>query len=348
MYGSRSHPDQIPRRISRYLSVWLISPPFPPFSRFAQHSHHSAVLQIRCVIRIALLRTSHLALRTPLAANAASRPALGWARADLVVCSRLSCCRRSGRGLRGERVVSFFSLARCEAWRLVRPFLFGGGASRSTTREGCSPAPPRHIARIVPVFVPTKPLARRRGVLGLLSRLYNGSTTTTPAPKSECDARPNLGAELPLLLGAARRRWRLVVPCSSQRWLCRVPLGGVGVVPCSSQRRLLGLPSAALCCASRSPTIALGTSTPRARLVRAPLVPKVAPALPSGAGRGLKVCSSCRRCVLRASNGFPARSGATRAARPPKSERGGSVPNEFAPNLPRSLSRLWRASPPIQ
>ena len=44
--------------------------------------------------------------------------------------------------------------------------------------------------------------------------------------------------------------------------------------------------------------------------------------VPSGAGRGLKVCSSCRRCVLRASNGFPARSGATRAAKPPKTERG--------------------------
>ena len=39
--------------------------------------------------------------------------------------------------------------------------------------------------------------------------------------------------------------------------------------------------------------------------------------------------------------------GATRAAMPPKTERGNSVPNEFAQNLPRSLSRLWRASPPI-
>ena len=29
--------------------------------------------------------------------------------------------------------------------------------------------------------------------------------------------------------------------------------------------------------------------------------------VPSGAGRGLKVCSSCRRCVLRAFHGFPAR-----------------------------------------
>ena len=56
--------------------------------------------------------------------------------------------------------------------------------------------------------------------------------------------------------------------------------------------------------------------------------------------------SVCRRCVLRVSNGFPARSGATRSAKPPKTERGGSVPNEFAPNLPRSVFRLRRASPP--
>ena len=52
------------------------------------------------------------------------------------------------------------------------------------------------------------------------------------------------------------------------------------------------------------------------------LVLKLPLLVPSGAGRGLKVCSSCRRCVLRASNGFPARSGATRAAKPPKTERG--------------------------
>ena len=55
------------------------------------------------------------------------------------------------------------------------------------------------FARIVPVFVPTKPLARRRGVLGLLSRPNNGSTTTTPAPRGLCDIRPNQVAELPLL-----------------------------------------------------------------------------------------------------------------------------------------------------
>ena len=62
------------------------------------------------------------------------------------------------------------------ARRVGGAFLFGGFASPFPTREGCSPAPPRHCARIVPVFVPTKPLARRRGVWGcvrVLQRLYN-------------------------------------------------------------------------------------------------------------------------------------------------------------------------------
>ena len=70
--------------------------------------------------------------------------------------------------------------------RAVRPFLFWGFASLTTLaafakrkrpsvgryfqRQRVSPAPPRHCARIVPVFVPTKPLARRRGVLGRSSR----------------------------------------------------------------------------------------------------------------------------------------------------------------------------------
>ena len=64
--------------------------------------------------------------------------------------------------------------------------------------------------------------------------------------------------------GAAGRRW--FVPCVPQRWLCRAPLGGVGVVRCVS------------------PTTAPWTSHPRARLVRALLVPKVALACPIGRG----------------------------------------------------------------
>ena len=60
-------------------------------------------------------------------------------------------------------------------------------------------------------------------------------------------------------------------------------------------------------------------------------------------------CPSARRrwrWAVRLRNGFSVGTGATRAAMPPKTERGGSVPNEFAPNLPRSVFRLWRASPP--
>ena len=48
--------------------------------------------------------------------------------------------------------------------------------------------------------------ARRR--LGSAFAFPNGSILPLSAPKSECDARPNSVAELPLLLGAARRRWR--------------------------------------------------------------------------------------------------------------------------------------------
>ena len=89
-------------------------------------------------------------------------------------------CRRSGRGLRGERVVSFFSLARCEAWRLVRPFLFGGGASRLPTREGCSPAPDgascENHPRIRPYLVVAPSGAAFWVGVRVSQRLYNHQT----------------------------------------------------------------------------------------------------------------------------------------------------------------------------
>ena len=91
------------------------------------------------------------------------------------------------------------------------------------------------------LVVAPKGAARRR--FGFAFALNNGSILPLSAPKSECDARPNLGAELPLPLGAARRRWRLVVPCSSQRWLCRVPIGGVVSCFAFPQRARLGLPT---------------------------------------------------------------------------------------------------------
>ena len=77
--------------------------------------------------------------------------------------------------------------------RAVRPFLFGGLSSRTTLaafakrkrpsvgryfqRQRVSPAPPRHLARIVPVFVPTWSLPHRARRFGLAiapqQRLYN-------------------------------------------------------------------------------------------------------------------------------------------------------------------------------
>ena len=104
---------------------------------------------------------------------------------------------------------------------------------------------------------------------------------------------------MPLPLGAARRRWRLFVPCSSQRWLCRVPFGGVGVVPCSSKRRLRGL--------STPPRQA------RVPCLRVPCAVLVLCACRRGSR--FVVRSSCRRCVLRAFHGFPARGRGRRGRR---------------------------------
>ena len=59
-----------------------------------------------------------------------------------------------------------------------------------------------------------------------------------------------------------------------------------------------------------------------------------------GRGSRSKVCSSALVRASRFPTDSPRMTGATRAAKPPKSERGGSVPNEFVPNLPRPLYRL--------
>ena len=99
--------------------------------------------------------------------------------------------------------------------------------------------------RIRPKLVvdPSGAARRRLGLaFAIQKRLCNSAS---PAPRGECESGPQSRLNCALPLGAARRRWRLVVPCSSQRWLCRVPLGGVGVVPCSFQRRLRGLPTPA-------------------------------------------------------------------------------------------------------
>ena len=62
-------------------------------------------------------------------------------------------------------------------------------------------------------------------------------------------------------------------------------------------------------CAFRSPNGGFGDFHPRARLFVPCSSPKLPLRVPSGAGRGTNVCSSCRKCVLRASNGFSANDG---------------------------------------
>ena len=107
--------------------------------------------------------------------------------------------------------------------RAVRPFLFWGFASLTTLaafakrkrpsvgryfqRQRVSPAPPRHSASEVPTC-PNKAVGAAARRFGSAFALYNGSTTTKPAPRGLCEKSPNLAAELPLPLGAARRRWR--------------------------------------------------------------------------------------------------------------------------------------------
>ena len=149
----------------------------------------------------------------------------------------------------------------------------------------------------VPVFVPTWSLpqkARRGGVWGCVIALQTPLQFRSPAPRGLCEKSPNSVAELCV----APRRGGVGVEvrgASSQRWLCRIPLVGVGVVPCSFQRRLRGLP----------------TPAPDWFVLARP---KVALACAIGRGSPFKVVSSCRRCVLRASQRTSRETGATRAA----------------------------------
>ena len=101
-----------------------------------------------------------------------------------------------GVGVRGGWFVPFSSLARCEAWRVARPNLFGGGASRTTlatslreatfgrsilpTREGCSPAPDgascENHPRIRPYLVVAPSGAAFWVGVRVSQRLYNHQT----------------------------------------------------------------------------------------------------------------------------------------------------------------------------
>ena len=129
-------------------------------------------------------------------------------------------------------------------------------------------------------------------------------------------------------------------------WLLRPHAGGRGVWGVGSPFKRLAnsdspaprgecerSPQSRLNCASPLGAGALGRalrfsnarnwdSHSRARFGRALLLPKSCPSLCHRARVAVCGVFVCRRCVLRVSNGLPARSGATRAAKPPKTERG--------------------------
>ena len=106
----------------------------------------------------------------------------------------------------------------------------------------------------------------------------------------------------------------------SQRWLCRVPLCGVGVVPCSSQRRLLGLPPPR--------PIRLCLSSPQS-----------CPCFAIGRGSRSKVVARPRPSASRYLRTLRERRGRRGRLVPPKTERGGFLPSKLGENLPRSVFR---------
>ena len=210
-------------------------------------------------------------------------------------------------------------LLRAIWWRVKSFFSVGlGGAlprwdcptfvSRKTTTEkkDLSPAAPRLLgrcARIVPVFVPTWSLPQKRGAAA-----FGVGVRVSPTALSFLSPRPRACAR------EIQTRW-LNCRCS---WARR---GGVGVVRCVS------------------PTAASGTfhpAPPSACAVLASPLCRACPLRLSGRSRSV-VCSSCRRCAVGASlrlpyfrfapitrfpTDSPRMTGATRSAKPPKTERG--------------------------
>ena len=162
----------------------------------------------------------------------------------------------------------------------------------------------------VPVFVPTwsLPQKARRGGVWGRRSRFNNGSTFLYPRRGAC-ARKVPTWGLKCRCPSARRRWR---------WALRFPNGG------------------------------FGDSHPRARFGCALLVPKVALACPIGRGSPFKVVSSCRRCVLRASQRTSRETGATRAACAAQN-RARRFPDQAS--LPRKcrarFSALRRASPPI-
>ena len=99
-------------------------------------------------------------------------------------------------------------------------------------------------------------------------------------------------------------------------------------------------------CVRVPPTGEIGIPIPAPDLVVPYFSQKVA--LPCAIGRGSRsaVCSSAVDVCFAFLTDFPRGRGRRGRLTPPKTERGVSVLNEFAPNLPRSVFRLRRASPP--
>ena len=149
------------------------------------------------------------------------------------------------------------------ARRVGCPILFGGGASRlPTTEREIQPPPRRARWGFVREASPCSsqlgrcPIGRGAAAFGARQSPFQTPLKfRSPAPRGKCESSPQSRLNCALPLGAAAAR-RLVVPCSSQRWLCRVPFGGVG--------SCFAFPNDCPC-----------AFHPRARLVRAPLVPKV-------------------------------------------------------------------------
>ena len=164
-------------------------------------------------------------------------------------------------------------------------------------------------------LVPTKPLARRRGVLGRRSRFT--TALQPPNPRRGACARKVPTWRLNCRCPSARRGGVGVEVrgASSQRWLCRVPPVGVGVVRCVS-------PTAALCYASRFPTSSLVRPTPAPDLLVPHSSPKLPLRVPSGAGRSSRCVRLAVDVCFALPTDSPRMTGATRSAKPPKTERG--------------------------
>ena len=194
---------------------------------------------------------------------------------------------------------------------------------------------------------PNKAVGAAARRFGSAFALYNGSTTTKPAPRGLCEKSPNLAAELPLPLGAAA----LALKCAA-----RLPNDGSAAFPLSAlawcvafpQRRLLLFPLAALCYASRFPTSSLVRPTPAPDLLVPHSSPKLPLRVPSGAGRSSRCVRLAVDVCFALQTDSPRGTGATRAACAAQN-RARRFPDQAS--LPRKcrarFTALRRASPPI-